>query len=70
MARALNQILEPVRRHFETNPEAKKLLDQVKKFKVSGRQEGRQGMGMEGWLTEHGVHVGSVAGVCVCQVTK
>jgi tyrosyl-tRNA synthetase len=35
VAKALNAILEPVRKHFETNADAKKLLDQVKKFKVT-----------------------------------
>ena len=31
----LDQLIEPVRRHFEENPEAKKLLDQVKGFQVT-----------------------------------
>jgi tyrosyl-tRNA synthetase len=31
---ALNRILEPVRQHFETG-EPKKLLDKIKKFKVT-----------------------------------
>lgn len=30
LARQLNAILEPVRKHFETNPEAKALLTQIK----------------------------------------
>jgi tyrosyl-tRNA synthetase len=32
---AINSILEPVRKHFETDAEAKKLLEQVKKFKTT-----------------------------------
>lgn len=35
VAKALNKILQPVRTHFETNEEAKQLLDQVKSFKVT-----------------------------------
>jgi tyrosyl-tRNA synthetase len=34
VAGAINRILEPVRRHFESG-EAKALLDKVKKFKVT-----------------------------------
>ncbi|TFJ83657.1 hypothetical protein NSK_004761 [Nannochloropsis salina CCMP1776] len=32
---ALNSILEPVRKHFESDPVAKKLLEQVKKYKTT-----------------------------------
>lgn len=32
---AINSILEPVRKHFETDPEAKKLLQQVKAYKTT-----------------------------------
>lgn len=35
LARHLNQILQPVRDHFQNNPEAKKLLDTIKKYKVT-----------------------------------
>jgi tyrosyl-tRNA synthetase len=35
VAQAINEILEPVRQHFERNPDAKKLLEQVKKFRVT-----------------------------------
>eukprot|EP00762_Andalucia_godoyi_P007497 ANDGO_07869.mRNA.1 Tyrosine--tRNA ligase 1 len=35
VAVAINAILQPVRDHFEQDPEAKKLLDQVRKFKVT-----------------------------------
>lgn len=31
----INQILEPVRKHFETNSEAKKLLEEVKSFQIT-----------------------------------
>jgi tyrosyl-tRNA synthetase len=34
VAKALNAILDPVRQHFVKDPDAKKLLDQVKKYKV------------------------------------
>ncbi|KAL2642948.1 hypothetical protein R1flu_010535 [Riccia fluitans] len=35
LTKALNRILEPVREHFRTNPEAKELLKKVKSYKVS-----------------------------------
>jgi len=35
LAKQLNQILQPVRDHFETNPEAKALLSQIKKYKIT-----------------------------------
>ena len=35
LARHLNKILQPVRDHFTNNPEAKKLLDTIKKYKVT-----------------------------------
>jgi len=31
----LDQLIEPVRRHFQENVEAKKLLEQVKSFQVT-----------------------------------
>ncbi|MFT4298004.1 MAG: tyrosine--tRNA ligase, partial [Candidatus Woesearchaeota archaeon] len=31
----LNEIVKPVREHFESNPEAKKLKEQVDSFKVT-----------------------------------
>jgi tyrosyl-tRNA synthetase len=34
-AKYINQLLEPVRNHFDQNPYAKTLLDQVKSFKVA-----------------------------------
>lgn len=35
LAREINRLLQPVRKHFETNMEAKSLLEQVKKFKIT-----------------------------------
>lgn len=35
VARALNEILQPVRDHFQNDPEAKKLLATIKKYKVT-----------------------------------
>lgn len=35
VTQAINSILEPVRKHFETDPEAKKLLQQVKAYKTT-----------------------------------
>lgn len=35
LAKSLNSILEPVRQHFKNDPEAKQLLDKVKKLRVS-----------------------------------
>ena len=35
LARQLNEILQPVRDHFENDAEAKALLKQVKGFKVT-----------------------------------
>lgn len=35
LARHLNEILKPVRDHFTNNAEAKKLLDTIKKYKVT-----------------------------------
>lgn len=35
LARQLNEILQPVRDHFENDAEAKALLKQVKSFKVT-----------------------------------
>lgn len=35
LAKALNGILQPVRDHFKNNAEARKLLDQVKKYRVT-----------------------------------
>jgi tyrosyl-tRNA synthetase len=34
VSEALNRILEPVRRHFESG-EPKKLLDRIKKYKIT-----------------------------------
>ena len=31
----LDQLIEPVRRHFEENAEAKKLLEQVKTYQIT-----------------------------------
>lgn len=33
VARAINELIEPVRRHFETDPEAKALIAKIKSFK-------------------------------------
>ncbi|KAL6745630.1 hypothetical protein V8C86DRAFT_1821387 [Haematococcus lacustris] len=35
LARALNQILQPVRDHFDSNPEAKELLKKVRSYKTT-----------------------------------
>jgi len=35
LAKAINQLIEPVRKHFETNEHAKKLLQQVKTYQVT-----------------------------------
>jgi len=35
VAKAINQLIEPVRQHFENDPHAKNLLKQVKSFKVT-----------------------------------
>ena len=35
VAKAINKLIEPVRRHFETDPRAKELLKRVKAFKVT-----------------------------------
>ena len=35
VAEKLNELIEPVRRHFATNSRAKKLLEQVKGFQVT-----------------------------------
>ena len=35
LATALNTILEPVQKHFTTDPKAKELLKKVKSFKIT-----------------------------------
>ena len=35
LSRLLNELIEPVRRHFEENSEAKKLLEEVKSFQIT-----------------------------------
>ncbi len=35
LARAINQIIEPVRNHFEKVPEAKELLEKVKRYRIT-----------------------------------
>ena len=35
VARLINDMIEPVRKHFENDPEAKKILKLVKSFKVT-----------------------------------
>lgn len=35
LAAALNAMIEPVRQHFQCDPTAKALLDQVRSFKVT-----------------------------------
>jgi len=42
VARALNNMLEPVRNHFLVNPEAKKLLEQVKKYQAELKKKAEQ----------------------------
>jgi len=34
LTKALNEVLEPVRKHFATNAEAKELLETVKKYQA------------------------------------
>ena len=31
----INELIEPVRKHFETNKKAKELLEQVKSFQIT-----------------------------------
>jgi len=33
VAKAINELIEPVRRHFETNPQAKALLKTIEGYK-------------------------------------
>lgn len=33
MARVLNELIDPVRKHFETDPEAKALIAKIKSWK-------------------------------------
>jgi len=35
LVKLLDQLIEPVRRHFEENKEAKKLLEEVKSFQIT-----------------------------------
>ena len=35
LSKLLDQLIEPVRRHFEEDSQAKKLLEQVKSFQVT-----------------------------------
>ncbi|KAF4697006.1 hypothetical protein FOZ60_013358 [Perkinsus olseni] len=49
LARCLNQMIEPVRRHFETDPEAKALLAEIKTYKVT--KKGGNGPGCWGSLS-------------------
>jgi len=42
VAKALNNMLEPVRNHFIINPEAKKLLEQVKKYQAELKKKAEQ----------------------------
>jgi len=35
LARAINEIIDPVRKHFQTDPKAKQLLERVKSFKIT-----------------------------------
>jgi len=35
LAKAINEIIDPVRKHFQTDPKAKALLEQVKRYKVT-----------------------------------
>jgi predicted ATP-grasp superfamily ATP-dependent carboligase len=42
VARVLNEMLEPVRQHFATNADAKKLLEQVKKYQADLKKKAEQ----------------------------
>lgn len=33
VARVINELIEPVRKHFETDPQAKALINKIKSFK-------------------------------------
>lgn len=33
VAKVINELIEPVRRHFETDPQAKALINKIKSFK-------------------------------------
>jgi len=35
VAKAINELIKPIRDHFATNPEAKKLLEQVKNYRTT-----------------------------------
>jgi tyrosyl-tRNA synthetase len=35
VAKAINELIKPIRDHFMTNPDAKKLLDQVKSYRTT-----------------------------------
>lgn len=39
VAKVINELIEPVRRHFETDPEAKALISKIKSFKREAEAE-------------------------------
>lgn len=42
MAKAINELIEPVRRHFETNPMAKALLRTIEGYKKEAAEKAKQ----------------------------
>lgn len=39
VAKALNQLIDPIRKHFQTNEEAKKILETIKTFTKPPKEE-------------------------------
>lgn len=39
VAKVINELIEPVRRHFETDPQAKALINKIKSFKKEAPKE-------------------------------
>lgn len=39
VARIINELIEPVRKHFETDPQAKALINRIKTFKKEPPKE-------------------------------
>jgi tyrosyl-tRNA synthetase len=42
VAKVINELIEPVRKHFETDPEAKALIAKIKSFKREAESEIKQ----------------------------
>lgn len=39
VAKVINELIEPVRKHFETDPQAKALINKIKSFKKEAPKE-------------------------------